>query len=160
MHDSKTKKSEASNTGLEEACSARRFFNHSCHLQLPHEQTQYLTAQAEEAEGGYNLFGDDSCSCVAPAATCAAFSMRWELLWGWGGVEFRWGWAAADRTVQERFVDQWWGGVEWVGERSRDCIVEWGPEVATALLAVPAGCTLFTSPLNLRFVLYIILFIK
>jgi hypothetical protein len=83
MHDSKNKKSEASNTGLEQACSARRFFNHSsCHVQLPHEQTQYLTAQAEEAEGGYNLFGDDSCSCVAPAATCAAFSMRWELLWG------------------------------------------------------------------------------
>lgn len=52
MHDSKTKKSEASNTGLEQACSARRFFNHSCHVQLPHEQTQYLIAQAEEAEGG------------------------------------------------------------------------------------------------------------
>jgi hypothetical protein len=50
--------------------------------------------------------------------------------------------------------------VEWVGERSRDCIVEWGPEVATALLAGPAGCTLFTSPLKLCFVLYIILFIK
>lgn len=58
MHDSKTKKSEASNTGLEQACSARRFFNHSCHVQLPHEQTQYLIAQAEEAEGGATTYSE------------------------------------------------------------------------------------------------------